>query len=130
MGAGSDNEPLASPGNFFLGRKGRVAELFAEFLGRSFLSLPHFATVDHHIMRVALSLDLDLTKFDQSCFHISMFPCLKLQGKRRVLRACSPAIETSSWRRPNEHRKHHTSREGKIRAAALLVQQGRGNACG
>jgi hypothetical protein len=24
-------------------------------------------------MRVVLSLDLELTKFDQSCFHISMF---------------------------------------------------------
>src|SRR5438132_6662939 len=73
MGAGADNEPLASPGNFFPGRKRRVAEFFAEFLGRSFLAFPHFAAVDHHIMRVALSLDLDLTKLDQSCFHISMF---------------------------------------------------------
>ena len=64
MGAGSDNEPFASPGNFFLGRKRRVAELFAELLGRSFLPLPHFAAVDHHIMRIPLSLDLDLAKFD------------------------------------------------------------------
>jgi hypothetical protein len=32
-----------------------MAEPFAEFLGRSFLSLPHFAAVDHHIVRVALS---------------------------------------------------------------------------
>src|SRR5438128_7488914 len=111
MCAGSEKEPLASPANSFLGRKRRVAERFTECLGRSFLSLPHFATVEHHIMRVALSLDLDLTKFDQSCFHISMFPCLKLQGKRRVLRACSPAIETSSWRRPNEAPKtSHKSR--------------------
>src|SRR5438874_13439329 len=70
MGAGPDNEPLASPGNFFPGRKRRVAELFAELLGRSFLPFPHFAGVDHYIMRVALSLDLDLAKFDQSCFHI------------------------------------------------------------
>ena len=131
MGAGSDKEPLASPGNFFLGRKRRVAELFAEFLGRSFLSLPHFATVDHHIMRVTLSLDLDLTKLDQSCFHISMFPCLKLQGKRRVLRACSPAIETSSWRRPNGSTENITQVvKEKYGAAALLVQQARGNACG
>jgi hypothetical protein len=42
MGACPDNEPLASPGNFFPGRKGRVAELFAEFFGRSFLPFPHF----------------------------------------------------------------------------------------
>src|SRR6266545_5144208 len=72
MGSGPDDEPLASPGNFFPGRKRRVAELFAELFGRSLLPFPHFAPVDHHIMRVALPLDLDLAKFDQSCFHISM----------------------------------------------------------
>src|SRR6266496_1231246 len=82
MGAGPDNEPLASPGNFFPGRERRVAELFAELLGRSFLPFPHFAAVDHHIMRVALSLELDLAKFDQSCFHISMFCWRELRGKR------------------------------------------------
>jgi hypothetical protein len=32
MGAGPDNEPLASPGDFFLGRKRRVSEPFAELL--------------------------------------------------------------------------------------------------
>src|SRR6266571_4681526 len=83
MRAGPDNEPLASPGNFFPDRKRRVAELFAELLGRSFLPFPHFAAVDHHIMRVALSLDLDLAKFDQSCFHFSILRWLDLQGKRQ-----------------------------------------------
>jgi hypothetical protein len=83
MGAGPDNEPLASPGDFFPDRKRRVAELFTELLGRSFLPFAHFAAVDHHIMRVALSLDLDLAEFDQSCFRISMFPWLELQGKRQ-----------------------------------------------
>src|SRR5512133_190307 len=83
MGTGSNNEPLTSPGNFFPGRKRRVAELFAELLGRSFLPFPYFAALDHHIMRVALSLDLDLAKFDQSCFHISMFRWLAFQGKRQ-----------------------------------------------
>ncbi len=73
MGAGPDNQPFASPGNFFLGRKRRVAELFAELLGRPFLPFPHFAAVEHNIIGVALSLDLDLAKFDQSCFRISMF---------------------------------------------------------
>src|SRR5213083_1581516 len=89
MGAGPYNEPLASPGNFFPGRKRRVAELFAEFLGRPFLPFPHFAAVDHHIMRVAFSLDLDLAKFDQSCFHFSMVRSLELQGNETIiLRAC------------------------------------------
>jgi hypothetical protein len=83
MSAGSDNESLASPGNFFPGRKRRVAELFTELFGRSLLPFPHFAAVDHHIMRVALSLHLDLAKFDQSCFRISMFRWLELQGKRQ-----------------------------------------------
>src|SRR6266487_948626 len=78
MGASPDNEPLASPGNFFPGRKRRVAELFTELLGRSFLPFPHLAAVDHHIMCIALSLDLDLAKFDQSRFHISMFCWLVL----------------------------------------------------
>jgi len=82
MGTGPHNEPLASPGNFFPGRKRRVAELIAKLLGRFFPTFPHFAAVDHHIMRVALSLDLDLAKFDQSCFRISMFRWLALQGKR------------------------------------------------
>jgi len=81
MGAGPDNKPLASPGNFLPGRKRRVAELFAELFGRSFLPFPYFAAVDHHIMCVALSLDLDLAKSDQSSFHISMFRWLDLQGK-------------------------------------------------
>ena len=90
MGAGSDKEPLASPRNFFLGRKRRVAELFAELLGRAFLPFPHFAAVDHYIMRITSSLDLDLAKFDQSRFHISMFRRLELQGKETgILRLCS-----------------------------------------
>ena len=91
MGAGPDNEPLSSPGNFFPGRKRRVAELFAKLLGRSFLSFPHFAPVDHHIMRVALSLDLDFSKFDQSCFHFSMFYWLDLQGNNAVIRVYDEA---------------------------------------
>src|SRR6266513_438671 len=81
MGAGPHNQPLASPRNFFPGRKRRVAELFTKLLGGSFLPFPHFAAVDHHIMGVALSLDLDLAKFDQSCFHISMFCWRELRGK-------------------------------------------------
>src|SRR6266403_6041011 len=93
MGARPDSEPFSSPGNFFPGRKRRVAELFAKLLGRSFLSFPHFAPVDHHIMRVALSLDLDFSKFDQSCFHFSMFRWLDLQGNEiGSLRACSLLI--------------------------------------
>jgi hypothetical protein len=82
MGAGPDNEPLASPGNFFPGRKRRVAELFAELLGRSFLPFPHFAAFDHDIMGVAFSLDLDLAKFDQSCFRISIFRWFETPSKR------------------------------------------------
>jgi hypothetical protein len=82
MGASPDYELLASPRNFFLGRKRRMAELFAELLGRSFLPFPHFATVDHHIMRIPLSLDFDLAKFDQSRLHISTFRWLEFQGKR------------------------------------------------
>ena len=91
MGAGPDNKPLASPGNFFPRRKRRVAELFAELLGRSFLPFPHFAAVDHHIMRVALSLDLDLAEFDQSCFHFSMLRWLDLQGNYAVIRVYAEA---------------------------------------
>src|SRR6516225_2795334 len=83
MSAGPHNEPLASPRNFFLGRKRRVAELFPELLRRAFLPLPHFAAVDHYIMRIACSLDFDLAKFDQSRFHISMFRRLEFQGKRQ-----------------------------------------------
>src|SRR6266536_2792179 len=110
MGAGPDNESLASPRNFFPGRKRRVAELFAELLGRSFLPFPHFAAVDHHIMGVALSLDLDLAKFDQSRLHISMFRWRELRGKlfsrqrnrnarvrrrlQRVVKVCSTGSST------------------------------------
>ena len=65
MSAGSDKKPLASPGNFFLGRKRRVTKLFAELLGRAFLPFPHFAAVDHHIMPIACSLDLDFAKFER-----------------------------------------------------------------
>src|SRR5438270_325396 len=83
MSTGPDDEPLSSPRNFLLGRKRGVAELFAELLGRSFLPFQHFAAVDHHIMRVARSLDLDLAKSDQSSFHISIFRWLDLQGKRQ-----------------------------------------------
>src|SRR5436309_9603305 len=90
MGPGPDNEPLASPGNFFPSRKRRVAELFAELLGRSFLPFPHFALVDHYIMRVALSLDLDLAKFDQSCFHISMFCCWSSKARDRDSKTMQP----------------------------------------
>jgi len=48
-------------------------------------------------MHVALSLDLDLAKFDQSCFHISMFLWLELQGNDAVIRVYDEAgnvIET------------------------------------
>jgi hypothetical protein len=63
-----------------------VAKLFAEFFGRSFLPFPYFAAVDYHIMRVALALDFDFAKFDQSCFHISIFRWLDLQGNDAVIR--------------------------------------------
>src|SRR5437660_11071112 len=60
MGTGPDNEPLASPRNFLLGRKRGVPKLFPELLGRPFLPFPNFAAVDHHIIRVAHSFHLDL----------------------------------------------------------------------
>src|SRR5437763_16970640 len=88
MGAGPDNEPLAPPRDFFSRRKRRVAKLFAELLGRSFLPFPHFAAVDHHIMRVALSLDLDLAKFDQSRFHVSTGRFRSQRGWHGCLSAC------------------------------------------
>jgi hypothetical protein len=50
-----------------------VAELFAELLGRSFLSFPHFAALDHHIMCIALSLHIDLAKSEPgmlSCLNV------------------------------------------------------------
>jgi hypothetical protein len=93
MHAGPDNESLTSPGNLFPDRKPPVTELFAELLGRSFLPFLHFAAVDHHIMRVALSLDLDLAKFDQSCFRISIFRWLDLQGNDAVIRVYDDAGE-------------------------------------
>ena len=71
--------------------------LFAELLGRPFLSFPHFATVNHHIMRIARSLYLDFAKFDQSCFHISMFRRRNLQRNDAVIRVYDDAgnvIET------------------------------------
>ena len=63
MDAGSHNELFTSPRNFFPCRKRRVAEFFTKLLGRSFLPFPHFAAFNQHIMRVALSLNVDLTKF-------------------------------------------------------------------
>src|SRR4029434_415116 len=75
----------------FLRRKRRVAELFTELFGGSFLPFPYLAAVDHHIMCIALALDLDLAKFDQSCFHFAMFLWLELQGNEtRMLRAFGP----------------------------------------
>jgi hypothetical protein len=74
-----------------------VAEPFAELLGRSFLAFPHFAAVDHYIMRVAFSFNLDLAKFNQSCFHFSIFHWLELQGNDAVIRVYDDAgneIET------------------------------------
>src|SRR6516165_85853 len=93
MGAGSDKKPLASPRNFFPGRKGRVAEFFSKFLGRSFLAFSHFAAVDHHIVCIAFSLDLDLAKFHQSCLHISMFRWLRRASRQdtRIPRIASSA---------------------------------------
>jgi hypothetical protein len=78
-----------------------VAELSAELFGRSFLSFPHFAPLDHHIMGVALSLDLDLAKFDQSCFHFSIFRWLDLQGNDAVIRVYD---ETGNVIETHEHR--------------------------
>jgi hypothetical protein len=63
MSVGPDDQPLASPRNFFSSRKRRVPELFTELLGRPLLPFPHFAAVDHDIMAIPLSLDLDLAKF-------------------------------------------------------------------
>jgi hypothetical protein len=83
MGASPNDEPLASPRNFFLCRKRRVAVLFAELLGRSLLPFPHFAAVDNYIMGVPLSLDIDLAKFDQSRFDLSMFRCFELKARDR-----------------------------------------------
>jgi hypothetical protein len=41
-------------------------------------------------MRVALPLDLDLAKFDQSCFHISMFRWPEFQSKRQGFKTMQP----------------------------------------
>jgi hypothetical protein len=35
------------------------------------------------VVSAIVTLDLDLAKFDQSRFHISMFRWLELQGKRQ-----------------------------------------------
>jgi hypothetical protein len=86
MCAGPDNQLLASPRNFFTSRKRRVAELFTELFGRSFLPFPYLAAVDNYIMRVALALDLDLAKSDQSRFHLSIFRWLDLEGNDAVIR--------------------------------------------
>src|SRR5436190_10259224 len=97
MGAGSDNQPLAAPRNFFPSRKRRVAELFAELFGRSFLPFPYFAGIDHYIVRVALALDFDLAKFDQSRFNISIFRSLDFESNDAVIRVYDEAgnvIET------------------------------------
>ena len=97
MSAGPDNQLLAFPGNFFACRKRRVAEFFTELFGRSFLPFPYLAAVDNYIMRVALALDLDLAKFDQSCSHFLIFRCLDLQGNDAVIRVYDKAgnvIET------------------------------------
>src|SRR5512140_775761 len=92
MGARSDKKPLASPGNFFPRRKRRVTKLFTEFLRRSFLPLPHFAAVYHHIMRVALSLDLDLAKFHQSRSHdLNLLLARASRQETRILRIASSA---------------------------------------
>src|SRR6266403_1695387 len=130
MGAGPDNEPFASPGNFFPGRKRCVAELFAELLGRSFPPFPHFAAVDHHIMRVAFSLDLDLAEFDQSFFYISMFRWLELQGNRRDSKSMQPPQSRHQAGEDQMSTENITQVvKKKYGAAALFVQQGRGNAC-
>jgi hypothetical protein len=97
MSAGPDNQPPAAPGNLFASRKRRVAELFTELFGRSFLPFPYLAAVDNYIMRVALALDLDLAKFDRSRFHISIFRWLDLGGNYAVIRVYDEAgdvIET------------------------------------
>jgi hypothetical protein len=97
MGTGPDNQPFASPWNFFPNRKRRVTEFFAELLRSSFLPFSYVAAVDHYIMVVAPALDLYLAKSDQSCFHISTFRWLNLQGNHAAIRihneACNK-IET------------------------------------
>ena len=74
-----------------------MAQLSAELLGGSFLSFPHFAAVYHHIVRIARSLYFDFAKFDQSCFHISMFRWRNLKRNDAVIRvydAVGNVIET------------------------------------
>jgi hypothetical protein len=64
--------------------------------GRSFLPFLHFAAFDHHIMRVVLSLNLDLAKFHQSCLHISMFRWFELRQETVILRLRG-ALILSCW---------------------------------
>jgi len=73
MSAGPHNEPFASPRNLFPNGKRCVTEFSAELFGRTFFPFPYFAAVDHHVMRVALSIDLDLAKCDQFRFDVLMF---------------------------------------------------------
>jgi hypothetical protein len=63
-----------------------VSEFFTELFGRSFPSFSYLAAVDNYIMRIALALALDLAKFDQSCFHFSIFRWLDLQGNDAIIR--------------------------------------------
>jgi hypothetical protein len=99
MGASPNDEPFASPRNFFLCRERRVAVLFAELLGRSLLPFSHFAAVDHDIMAIPLSLDLDLAKFDQSRFDLSMFRSLELKARDRPSKNVRSLTTSPSVRR-------------------------------
>jgi hypothetical protein len=88
------------PKEFLPRPKAACGRTFAELLGRSFLPFANFAAVDHHIMRVALSLDLDLAKFDQSCFRISIFPGSSRSGVVEMLAGQLAFVIWKIWRRP------------------------------
>jgi hypothetical protein len=61
-------------------------------------------------MGITFSLDLDLTKFDRPCFHISMFPGSGFKARDRDFRPCTLLIAFPSQRQEIDCKMQSNSR--------------------
>src|ERR1035437_4033118 len=70
----SNDEPLPAPGNVLSDRQRRVPEPIPQRFGWALATPADASAIDHHVARVPLAANLDLSERDQLRLHLGIIP--------------------------------------------------------
>src|SRR5450759_4750374 len=93
IGTRSNDEPLPAPGNVLGDRQRGVPEPIPQRLGWAFATPANASALDHHVARVPLAADLDLSERNQLRLHVRIVPPSTIPHGERG--AASPAAVTA-----------------------------------